>query len=679
MKFRILGRATAIGMSLLMLSTSAVFADQIVADRDALSTDSSAGNSLNANQQPGTTVAYDLSAHVKDTGNTTNNVFPGTVTATIARSGAWLDGSDAGSPASFAFTAYDQNHAGTIRVTVPCDTAAGTTEQMTAEITAGASTNGQSLNPNSIALKFNITAQGANASTCAPVVVDTDSDGVADEDDNCPNLANEDQLDTDGDGTGDACDADDDNDGVNDGPDNCDLVANPAQTDTDADGTGDACDADDDNDGVADGVDNCPLHANPNQADADGDLVGNVCDPNAFAPEVETAALDATGDEGDTLQTSGSFSDGDSNAVLTVTKQSGNGTVTDLGNGAWSWSLGTADNVSGTVIVQVSDGDHAVATDTFDFSAANVAPTATFNSADVNEGTSISLSLTGLVDPGTGDTHEYRFSCDNGTTWTAWSATNSSSCPTTDNGTVNVKGEVRDDDGGSNSYSDTVIVRNVAPSLSALSVGGNSGAACIGGNSVTLTFSWTDVGTADTHTATVDWGDNSTDSTFTTSPVSTSHSYAAGGPYVITVTVEDDDGGSDSDTSAATGFSFLYNASAILQPVNDTRNGQPTSLFKYGSTIPVKVSITDCNGAPVTGLAPQIRVTKLNGSTPASGIDEAIFSTSGADSGTTMRYSDPLYIYNLATKSLADSSATYRITISGPFAPVTADFGTKAK
>ena len=44
-----------------------------------------------------------------------------------------------------------------------------------------------------------------------------------------------------------------------------------------------------------------------------------------------------------------------------------------------------------------------------------------------------------------------------------------------------------------------------------------------------------------------------------------------------------------------------------------------------------------------------------------------------------MRWSDSQYIYNLATKSLADSSATYQITITGPFATVTAMFGTKAK
>ena len=46
--------------------------------------------------------------------------------------------------------------------------------------------------------------------------VDSDGDGVLDDDDNCPTVANEDQTDTDSDGEGDACDDDDDGDGVTD-------------------------------------------------------------------------------------------------------------------------------------------------------------------------------------------------------------------------------------------------------------------------------------------------------------------------------------------------------------------------------------------------------------------------------------------------------------------------------
>lgn len=47
-----------------------------------------------------------------------------------------------------------------------------------------------------------------------PPDLDADSDGVADASDNCPTAANADQLDTDADGAGDACDTDLDGDGI---------------------------------------------------------------------------------------------------------------------------------------------------------------------------------------------------------------------------------------------------------------------------------------------------------------------------------------------------------------------------------------------------------------------------------------------------------------------------------
>ena len=81
---------------------------------------------------------------------------------------------------------------------------------------------------------------------------DSDNDGILDEDDNCPTVANPGQENNDGDSEGDACDADDDNDGVLDVDDNCQFTANPGQENCDGDAEGDACDSDDDNDGCAD-------------------------------------------------------------------------------------------------------------------------------------------------------------------------------------------------------------------------------------------------------------------------------------------------------------------------------------------------------------------------------------------------------------------------------------------
>ena len=82
--------------------------------------------------------------------------------------------------------------------------------------------------------------------------------------------------------------SDQDGDGVADDVDNCPNLANASQTDADQNGIGDAClPPDIDGDEITDASDTCPQTVNLDQVDSDGDGVGDLCE--AFAPEVEAA------------------------------------------------------------------------------------------------------------------------------------------------------------------------------------------------------------------------------------------------------------------------------------------------------------------------------------------------------------------------------------------------------
>ncbi|MBT8116097.1 MAG: thrombospondin type 3 repeat-containing protein, partial [Arenicella sp.] len=138
---------------------------------------------------------------------------------------------------------------------------------------------------------------GTASDTLTVTSNDADSDTIADAVDNCPDDANTDQADQDGDMIGDVCDPDIDGDMIDNGVDNCPVDANADQADLDMDGTGDVCDDDADGDGMPNDFETAnglnPFNSFDQLGDPDGDGFTNLeefefgSDPNVFDEDLD--------------------------------------------------------------------------------------------------------------------------------------------------------------------------------------------------------------------------------------------------------------------------------------------------------------------------------------------------------------------------------------------------------
>ncbi len=332
-----------------------------------------------------------------------------------------------------------------------------------------------------------------------------------------------------------------------------------------------------------------------------------------------TAAIggDKTGTEGGTLSfNANGSSDPDAGDVLTYAWTFGDGgTATGL-NVSHTFNM---DQGSYPVTVTVSDGHGHSAPATMTVSIANANPTASLASiAPVVEGSNFTLTLVNATDPSPADASSlrYEFDCGDGQGYQQ-SAVATFTCATNDNGTRAVQGKVIDKDGGFSNYSGTVAVENAPPVITSFTTPALPTST---GAQVSATVTFTDVGSADTHTAVIAWGDGQTSTVNgSAGEASATHAYATTDFYTSTVTVTDDDGGS---ATRASSVLVVYDASAgfvtgggYVRGADGGRGSDKTHFtldarYAGGSTPSVRFDLRTSEGLAVQGGAFDFLVVK---------------------------------------------------------------------
>jgi len=381
---------------------------------------------------------------------------------------------------------------------------------------------------------------------------------------------------------------------------------------------------DSDGDGVPDSSDNCDNTVNATQTDTDGDGIGDACDspPTVVTPPDQDG--DGVPDASDNCPT-----------VANADQLNSDAAFDGLGDACDSNSFPA---VVGTAAVDANgtEGDKLVVTGSF----TDADPIKTFD-----------------------------ITADNGTvgTFTANNATGSWrwELQTTDD-VASASISVTAGDGqhtpATDVFSYSAVNANPVLTSSAARVSGSAnGSDC----TVEVDSSWTDVGSADTHNLTINWGDGTS-----YNPVGNelsavndvTHTYASAGSYTGSITVTDDDAGSDLD---ALGFKANNVPSSILAPINITGT---RSSFKQGSTVPVKITVTGCDGQQATNLTPVVNLTQGDAVADVPLNETTV--TEAATNGKVMRWSTDKYIYNLSTKLSQHTggvlSGTYTVSVGDP-------------
>lgn len=207
-----------------------------------------------------------------------------------------------------------------------------------------------------------------------------------------------------------------------------------------------------------------------------------------------------------------------------------------------------------------------------------------------------------FTDPGPVDTHTARFEWADGTPASNGTvaeveglAIASASHVYREDGAYSLEACVTDDDGGTGCGGFPVAVRNLAPAVEA----GEKVLADAGERVALAPAHFTDAGLADTHTATIDWGDGTVEpgAMAVTGPgagaVSGSHAYAAAENFLVRVCVTDSDGDTGCDA---------FQVNAVLDLAVAIATDATGETASPGQVITYTVTVSNNGTLPASGI-----------------------------------------------------------------------------
>ena len=298
------------------------------------------------------------------------------------------------------------------------------------------------------------------------------------------------------------------------------------------------------------------------------DSVSTVINVANVDPTITSLTGDLTGGEAQVLSWEATATDPGVLDVLTYTWDFGDG------NTATGSSVSNVYINEGTyiVILTVTDGDGGIAIESVSVEVLNEAPTVTnFDTPGGDEGVVLSMSVI-ATDAGVNDVLTYLWDFGDGTFATGDTVTKSFD----DDGTYTVGVTVTDDGGEFTIQSQDVAITNVAPVI--LSMVSLPNATPDEGSSIDLEATATDQGIADIPDLiyTWDFGNGSPTDTGNDSE----YTYPDDGTFVVTLTVDDQDGGVTTQSLTIT----VLNVDPIIStspPVNANQG----SLYSYAPQV----------------------------------------------------------------------------------------------